>query len=780
MIWPWSRRKNNRQEKKMPNDELLDRFQRGRLDYAYFRLECEQSQNQHLLHTNPFAEPVYSIHDDPQLNEVLKAYSRQYAWDLACELSPEQFKRFEQFQNIAGAKFLLKACEYIERFKIPSFSYKDTLKTCTSGITTWGERTLAGVVRDMATISRLDNDDDAEGIVAQLRSFRPTTLLLVFPYATPADTLLLRALNIEHLIPLWLYVKGFCRYTPCSWATQADVQNSADPIDGVIDVPALRALLADDGERLLKDFSQFLKKAKISLPNTLQMLESFMGWNRESILQKIAKRNQPALKACGLLPLTGEDECLERYLMIKQFARESKQFGPQRQTTEQAAAAAALTNMAQIAGYPDTTRLEWAMEARMGSDTAMPMLSCAIGEYTATIELGVDGAPIIAFRNGQPLKSVPAVLRKEKAYIDLKETQTLFHAQGTRIRETLEKAMAEGQMLTAAEIHLLERMPMACPFLSRLVFLVDDTIFALYDTSKWAFFDIAGRQVPSFSSIRLAHPWHLYQASCLSDWQREIVQQHITQPFKQVFRELYLLTPAEVETGVYSTRFAGHVLNSGVVTRLFQARNWQTGLDEFSIPCKPSPAFRIDAYFNFPDAGHYLSETESLTSDTIYFLPRGKQWYQEIETDYRLPLQDIPPLLLSEIMRDADLIVSVGQRDGEAIFSAETYQRRGEVITNLMNTLALPGVDIDGHFVRVQGKLARYRVHLGSAAIHIEPGHYLCVVPDRWGKSRDKIYLPFTDADDSKLSEVISKVFLLMHDDTITDQSIVSQIKANR
>jgi hypothetical protein len=36
-----------------------------------------------------------------------------------------------------------------------------------------------------------------------------------------------------------------------------------------------------------------------------------------------------------------------------------------------------------------------------------------------------------------------------------------------------------------------------------------------------------------------------------------------TQPFKPAFREVYLVTPAELETRLYSNRFAAHVLAAG-------------------------------------------------------------------------------------------------------------------------------------------------------------------------------------------------------------------------
>ena len=42
---------------------------------------------------------------------------------------------------------------------------------------------------------------------------------------------------------------------------------------------------------------------------------------------------------------------------------------------------------------------------------------------------------------------------------------------------------------------------------------------------------------------------------------------------------------------------------------------------------------------------------------------------------------------------------------------------------------------IDGKFLRVEGKLRAYRIHLGSGNILMEPSdRYLCIVPKPAGK----------------------------------------------
>ena len=137
----------------------------------------------------------------------------------------------------------------------------------------------------------------------------------------------------------------------------------------------------------------------------------------------------------------------------------------------------------------------------------------------------------------------------------------------------------------------------------------------------------------------------------------------------------------------------------------------------------------------------------------------------------------MPPLFFSEVMRDADLVTAVAQ-SGEhgSQLSSESYEARGAVVSTLIEDLGLPGVRVEGHFAHVTGKRAKYRVHLGNAAIHIDPGNYLCIVPDRAYKPTETLYLPFAEDGDRKVSEVISKIMLLLNDDKITDPTILRQL----
>ncbi|WP_372510383.1 DUF4132 domain-containing protein [Actinomadura madurae] len=61
-------------------------------------------------------------------------------------------------------------------------------------------------------------------------------------------------------------------------------------------------------------------------------------------------------------------------------------------------------------------------------------------------------------------------------------------------------------------------------------------------------------------------------------WRDLLVERRIRQPFKQAFREIYLLTPAEEETRTYSNRFAAHLVHYRRMFALFRARGWTSRL----------------------------------------------------------------------------------------------------------------------------------------------------------------------------------------------------------
>ncbi|HMO25423.1 MAG TPA: hypothetical protein PKB10_04070, partial [Tepidisphaeraceae bacterium] len=165
----------------------------------------------------------------------------------------------------------------------------------------------------------------------------------------------------------------------------------------------------------------------------------------------------------------------------------------------------------------------------------------------------------------------------------------------------------------------------------------------------------------------------------------------------------------------------------------------------------------------------------------------------------RLPLDQIPPLVFSEIMRDVDLFVGVASvgndpnwADGGPEGRYQTYWQSyafGELTESAKTRFAvleklLPRLtklkgrwELNGKFLVIEGKIRTYFIHLGSGNILMAPNdEYLCIVPDRSSKAGgESVFLPFEG--DGTMSIILSKAFLLVDDDKIKDPTIVRQIR---
>lgn len=101
------------------------------------------------------------------------------------------------------------------------------------------------------------------------------------------------------------------------------------------------------------------------------------------------------------------------------------------------------------------------------------------------------------------------------------------------------------------------------------------------------------------------------------------------------------------------------------------------------------------------------ADTEAPTLETVQFFDR---------TTYKsVPLDEVPPVLFSEVMRDVDLVVSVahvGGVDPEA--SLTTIEMRRVIVQESLRLLKISNVRLDGNYARVDGTLGEYAVHLGS------------------------------------------------------------------
>ncbi len=425
----------------------------------------------------------------------------------------------------------------------------------------------------------------------------------------------------------------------------------------------------------------------------------------------------------------------------------------------------------------------------------------------------VDGSVTFECRSpgGKALKSVPSELKKSDAFKELKEAADeiarLLPVQKDRIERSYLQAH-HWPFAVWKERYLDHAVVGAVA--QRLIWNFAEG--ASVRSAIWRggqLVDATGAAVePAPDAVVTL--WHPIDASSeqVSAWRRFVMAQKIRQPFKQAYREIYALTEAEVATATFSNRFAAHILKQHQYMALAKARGWSVrhrmwvdapNNEPIMIDM---PAFGLWAEIFIEGAGG--DHPEVLDSQAYVYVTTDQVRFHHGRDVVRL--EDVPPGVFSEVMRDCDLFVGVAsigadpnwvnrgadalrpnqwQRDaaeywGRAAFGelAESAKMRREMIAELLPSLSIASkCQIEDRFLRVQGSLRAYKIHFNSGNILMEPNdQYLCIVPSHTPEQKEPMFVPFDG--DRTLSIIISKAMMLAADDKIKESSIVSQIKS--
>ncbi len=552
--------------------------------------------------------------------------------------------------------------------------------------------------------------------------------------------------------------------------------SSQDLLDGAVDVEWFHRVYA---KLKKKRWETLLKSAKYAAgggghKRAELFASALLGREKKTELVKRIneKRNQDAVRALGLLPLTRgksrEKDLLSRYQLMQEFVRQSRQFGSQRQASEKRAATIGQENLARTAGYADPIRLQWAMESHAVADLADGPLTLNVDDVTATLSIEESGGIDFTIeRAGKVLKSVPAILKKNKAFKELRERRNTLKRQVSRTRPTLEQMMCRGTLFTGEELRELLGHAILGPMLSRLVLVGQGNMGYPVRGGK-ALEDCRGEvtAVKKTDHLRIAHPMDLFESGRWHQWQRDCFARERLQPFKQIFRELYPITSDEKKQKTISLRYAGHQVNPSQALALLGSRGW-VNVPEEGV----RRTFHDEGYsagLEFLEGFFTPAEIEGLTLEGVQFT-RKDQWKP-------VPLKEIPSRLFSEVMRDLDLVVSVAHRGGvDPEASASTVEMRTDLMRETLAVLGIENVEFKKDHAVIQGDLGKYSVHLGSGVVHKMPGGAMLIVPVH-SQHRGRIFLPFAD-DDPKTAEVLSKVLLLARDREIQDPNILEQIQ---
>lgn len=424
-----------------------------------------------------------------------------------------------------------------------------------------------------------------------------------------------------------------------------------------------------------------------------------------------------------------------------------------------------------------------------------------VGASTAVLAVDRSGVASLTFRDGtgRRLSGVPAAVtsqhseRLAELRAELRELKKTLVTERARV----EGLLADGRTWTFADWTARYRDHPVTGCVARgLLWQVGDrdswTTGLLQDDASLTAVD--GAPVTG-EHVRMWHP-ALARVDEVQAWRAALLDADRRQPFKQAFREIYLLTAAEVETRDHSNRFAAHVLRAPQAQALMRTRGWtgnalgywDGGYDGHAT--REFGDWRAEFSFDLLENEADAEGTPSLaSSDQVRFSRReDSTWADQ-------PLGEVPPLVFTEAMRDVDLFVGVssiaadptwverGARDHATYWHrvgfgelGESAQIRRETLERLVPRLTIADrCSLTERYLVVRGQLRTYKIHLGSGNILMEPNdEYLCIVPAR-GSKGPTLFLPFEE-DGGLLSVVLSKAFLLATDDAITDRSITSQI----
>lgn len=417
------------------------------------------------------------------------------------------------------------------------------------------------------------------------------------------------------------------------------------------------------------------------------------------------------------------------------------------------------------------------------------------GGLVLVVAIDGDKPRVLALRHGTALKSVPPGVDASVPRSLVKQLGKTLGLERARV-EGLFSSGREWAWETWVERYLIH--PVTGSIARRLIWEASDdgvTWRAAVPEPADGRWSLGGRD--DWARVRLWHPLGADPAE-VADWRDRVTEAELRQPFKQAFREVYPLTPAEEATRVYSNRFAAHILRYRQAAALMGVRGWQAsylGFHDGGYEGEATREFgggvwRASFFYELADQIEEASDfgASYCSTDQVRFARRdGRAWTAA-------PLSEVPPLVFSEAMRDVDLFVGV-----TSIAADEAWADRGEhrfhdywqqasfgeltggatvrrdVLARLLPRLAIgPRCELDDRFLRVRGTRGTYKIHLGSGNILIEPNdRYLCIGPNR-PSAGQRVALPFDD--DHTLSVILSKAIMLSADNKITDPTILAQL----
>jgi hypothetical protein len=437
-----------------------------------------------------------------------------------------------------------------------------------------------------------------------------------------------------------------------------------------------------------------------------------------------------------------------------------------------AAAQEALDQFARRLGVADLARLE----RRVDLAAAWPDLDMGgkaarawwdVAGFHVRLSVARGEVTLEVYSGARRLAAVPARLRAAPEWAEIRRCREQLAGCYRYFRRRFEQAMVERVEYRGGDFAALLANPVVRSLAARLVLDVDGRPW------RWAPEDPVHEcevppQIAAAARISVAHPAELHAAGALVHWQQQAVEQRLPQPFKQLFREIYLA--GEKELGLEQCdRFSGYPLIARQAFALLRRRGYVPGKGEAAKEW-PALGLRSCIAWAAPDqpAGKLVAQGPSappVTSGAVRF-----EWL----SGGPAALGDVPLVAFSETMRDADLLVSLAAFGGGGFTSEETRRLRASLVRHVARALRLTTIYVsdDETHVIVDGTRALYRVHLGSGSVLLEESRRHLDT----SALATPVELSLVESVDSLTARIVGLIVALSHDDRITEPAFIAQL----
>ncbi|MGL5353739.1 MAG: DUF5724 domain-containing protein, partial [Clostridium sp.] len=367
--------------------------------------------------------------------------------------------------------------------------------------------------------------------------------------------------------------------------------------------------------------------------------------NKEDAKIRIeSKRSKNYLLAYGLVKINGINDVIERYKFIEKFKKEAKKFGAARRSSEELVANIAIKNLINNAGYKNSMQLKAILNNEMNKEIEKYIEPCILDNVEISLNIeNLEKPSITCKKDNKILKGIPARLKKHEYLILLNEICKDIREQYKGLKENLHEAMKNEEEFSYEEIHLFSKSKVSSSLIKRILFKINNKFGFIEDNKLITNNDEI--DIKEEDIIYVAHPIDLNSANLLDYYKKIIEKYNIVQPFKQIFRPIYIMDETKIVNG-YEYLIEGRKLieidkTYGILKSMGWIRNYVVDMKKI--------CYKKNIIVNLFD------NRTTLTSMNITGQFIDKIVFQEQKYERIINPREVPKILFSEIMMEIQL-----------------------------------------------------------------------------------------------------------------------------